>query len=485
MVNVADYSQEQLHKILKTRRILCVGAGRNLDRFLDEFRGVSVAHLFDNYATGVRKIVNDTISIQTVDSIRQCALDRNNDLIVITTVRCADLVEQLDDIIECDGIECIAPYVDSLVSLRDANNSVNQREAGSKFQLFFDDGNYSQSINAGGKAPKDIAHIAETMGYQIKRVNSYWLPVDDDDWQSRDRRASWARIEDAILDDSILLLQNPNWNAEEFNFRKERILELKDKKGIKIVSVVHDVEELRKIDYTDYMKCEAEFMLNTSDVLIVHNRRMVEFYLEKGLDENKLVNLGIFDYICNGEIPSRGYSREVIIAGNLSLDKNPHIAELRRLNGLTFRLYGDGYIESAENCNIHYEGTVSSDELPNMLPDGFGLVWGGDSLDGCTGNAGDYLRYNDPHKLSLYLAAGLPVIIWSQAAMAEFVIKNEVGVVVSSLYQLKDILEQISDEEYGRLASNAKRVGLKLRAGEYTKAALSEAESRIRKLGEK
>ena len=40
------------------------------------------------------------------------------------------------------------------------------------------------------------------------------------------------------------------------------------------------------------------------------------------------------------------------------------------------------------------------------------------------------------HKLSLYLAVGLPVIIWEKAAEAEFVLKENVGVTVKSLYEL-------------------------------------------------
>ncbi|NRO11242.1 Beta-1,6-galactofuranosyltransferase WbbI [Lactobacillus helveticus] len=48
-------------------------------------------------------------------------------------------------------------------------------------------------------------------------------------------------------------------------------------------------------------------------------------------------------------------------------------------------------------------------------------------------NTGNYLRYNDPHKLSLYLASGIPVIIWKKAAEAKFVEENKVGITVDSL----------------------------------------------------
>lgn len=477
MVNIQSFSSKQFHKLLKSKRVICIGAGKNFSRFLEEYRGVEVCVLLDNYTVGTKKNGDESISIRPISYISECGIDKDDAIIVITARRSADLVEQLDGIKEFDGMKCVAPYADDLVLLKNKRNY--QREVGSKFQLLFNDGSNTNHVNAGGKAPSDISQIVESVGYQNRIVNSYWDHLEKNDWRFKDRSVSWDKIENKVLQDSVLLLQNPNWNEEEFEFRCERLLKLKEEKNVNIISVVHDVEELRNIDFNEYMKREAEFMLKTSEVLIVHNARMREFYQNKGIAENRLVELKIFDYLSDGDIPSRNFSREVIIAGNLSSKKNPHILQLNEVKGVTFRLFGAEYDCDGEQDNVYYEGAKSADKLANILPDGFGLVWGGDSLESCIGNAGSYLRYNNPHKLSLYLAAGLPVIIWDQAAMAEFVLENEVGVVVSSLYQLKDILEQISNEDYSRLAANARKIGLKLRAGEYTKAALSEAEKRI------
>ena len=46
----------------------------------------------------------------------------------------------------------------------------------------------------------------------------------------------------------------------------------------------------------------------------------------------------------------------------------------------------------------------------------FGLVWDGISVETCAGVYGEYLKVNNPHKTSLYLASGIPVIIWKEAA---------------------------------------------------------------------
>ena len=69
-------------------------------------------------------------------------------------------------------------------------------------------------------------------------------------------------------------------------------------------------------------------------------------------------------------------------------------------------------------------------------------------------------------KFSLYIAAGLPVIVWSKAAIAEVVRKNNIGIVVDNLYKLSDVLKKISDEEYLMMCKNVKKIREKVIAGE-------------------
>ncbi len=484
MVNVVNYDNSELNNVLASKRIHCIGAGKKLELFLQEHSGVIPFSIFDNYAEGYRNVNGKCLQIQKVDSLKTIHLEKIKDLIVVTTIHYADLLNQLDAMQECNDIDCLFPYIPNgeIQRKNEIIDSLKVEEAGARFQLLFDYSHNSETfVSAGDKAPDDIARIAGKKGYTAISVKAYWGTFKNDDWRVKARKLSWEKMMDQVISGAILLLQNPNWNEHEFELRKENIRRLKNEKNIRIISIVHDVEELRKIDFNSYMQQEAEFMMETSDILIVHNRRMIEFYLGKGVKEDRLVNLQIFDYLCaNSEIPIRTLSKDVIIAGNLSYAKNPHLAGLCRLKNTYFRLFGVGYNEDNESTNVIYEGALDSNELPNKLPDGFGLVWGGDSLESCTGKAGEYLRYNDPHKLSLYLAAGLPVIIWDEAAMADFVIENDVGFTVSSLYQLESKLSDVTEEVFDRYASNARKIGERLRAGEYTKAAIKEAEKRLR-----
>ena len=114
-------------------------------------------------------------------------------------------------------------------------------------------------------------------------------------------------------------------------------------------------------------------------------------------------------------------------------------------------------------------------ELPQRLCHGFGLVWDGDDLDACTGEWGEYLRWNNPHKLSLYLASGLPVVTWSEAATADFIKEHDVGFTVSSLRDLPGEFAQIPKERYSEMQSNARKLAEKLRSGYFLTAAMRSA----------
>lgn len=87
----------------------------------------------------------------------------------------------------------------------------------------------------------------------------------------------------------------------------------------------------------------------------------------------------------------------------------------------------------------------------------------------CSGIFGDYLRINNPHKTSLYLACGIPVITWNKAAIAQYVRKNRVGITVSSLDEINEKLKDVSKDEYNLMRKNAKKCSERVRNGYYLK----------------
>ena len=105
----------------------------------------------------------------------------------------------------------------------------------------------------------------------------------------------------------------------------------------------------------------------------------------------------------------------------------------------------------------------------------FGLVWDGDSYSTCIGNYGEYLQYNNPHKVSLYVRCHLPLIIWEKAALASFVKEEGIGICINSLEELDDVLSMLSSSDYQKMKENVGRISSRLSEGYYFRQALSDA----------
>ena len=332
--------------------------------------------------------------------------------------------------------------------------------------------------NAGTKATADIAAVADSLGFQRVCIRKN---VSEDSPVGKLRRQAgyffdWKRACAEIPAHATVLLQHPFHHKQ---LTREKSLNwLREKKGVRFISVVHDVEELRVSRFDDYYAREFEQMLRLADALIVHNSTMLEWFVSRGVPSEKLVNLEIFDYLpCgDGTAKTPAFEKTVTIAGNLDVQKSAYIAQLGDVAGVSFKLYGPNYDRApGVSGNIRYFGSLPPDELPDKLCGGFGLVWDGASLDGCQGPMGQYLKYNNPHKLSLYLCAGLPVIIWQEAAEADLVRRMGVGLCVGSLRELGPALEGVSAADYRRMAENAGRLGAKLREGFHSRKAIGQA----------
>ena len=102
------------------------------------------------------------------------------------------------------------------------------------------------------------------------------------------------------------------------------------------------------------------------------------------------------------------------------------------------------------------------------------MIWDGDSAETWSGVYGNYLRFNNSHKASLYLAAGFPVVVWKESALAHFILEKKCGLAVASLYDLKTELDTLTEEEYKEMLQSARQIGSQLREGRYLKAALAK-----------
>ena len=70
------------------------------------------------------------------------------------------------------------------------------------------------------------------------------------------------------------------------------------------------------------------------------------------------------------------------------------------------------------------------------------------------------------------MAAGIPVFVWKDSALADFVKENKVGFTIDSLNEINSILQKLTEREYLELKENTLRVQRKVLNGEYLDSAL-------------
>ncbi|VTS48070.1 putative glycosyl transferase [Streptococcus anginosus] len=332
--------------------------------------------------------------------------------------------------------------------------------------------------NAGNKARNDVEEIVKREGYQALVLSvDNWYEMSTLKAQLHKSKAFGQALAQLKQGDE-LLIQFPMLHHSFFTTHHVKKAQ---KKGVKVHFIIHDLEALRYVNVENFplkhkirVQIQESGLLGAADGIIAHNPIMKSVLVNKGVAEDKIVSLGIFDYLIPNFQEKSGLTKDqpIIVAGNLAQEKAGYLYSLPEEPAYNF--YGVGFDESRALANETYFGSFLPDELPAALEGGFGLVWDGDSAETCSGVFGEYLRYNNSHKASLYLAAGFPVVVWEESALAHFVIDKQCGLVVSSLSDLKENLDTLSEEQYKEMLENAKQIGSKLRQGQYLRTALSK-----------
>lgn len=339
----------------------------------------------------------------------------------------------------------------------------------------------SNEKNAGSKAVQDIEYILSEMnGIKIR------IPLVKECCKLRFHLNNAKRFKEKIFGESnkqssVLIIQMP---ISAHSIFLSSIIKKIKKQGVKVLVLIHDLEfirhkNLRKEHWLGWLRMYFEeiSMIKQADAVIVHNEKMCSKLQKYGIDHNKMVSLEIFDYLAEKN-PSHENRDDtchdrIVIAGNLDPDKSGYVYDLPEAP--QFLLYGGNYV-SGKNMkeNISYMGSYMPEQLPNVMQGDFGLVWDGDSIDTCAGPYGEYLRYNNPHKTSLYLACGIPVLIWKESALAPFILENNIGMTIENLNEISVKLEELSTEQYEIMKTNAVKISKKIRNGYFFKTALNK-----------
>lgn len=237
------------------------------------------------------------------------------------------------------------------------------------------------------------------------------------------------------------------------------------KKKCHLVILVHDLVHYRETEVFDKTEIKT---LNTASELIVHTLKMQQLFKENGVDRPCRL-LWLFDYLTDevpGEIRYQEGTHSVAFAG--ALDKSVFLKKLRDVNytSVQFHLYGGQPSDTDEFPEwMKYIGRFSPENV-TMLTEEWGLAWDGSGIESLQGVIGNYLKYISPHKVSLYIAAGIPVIISKESALADYIEKNNLGITINSLPEIEEKLLRLQKDEVTTIRNSVIAMSERLRKGE-------------------
>lgn len=319
--------------------------------------------------------------------------------------------------------------------------------------------------NAGFKARRDVDATLSEAGYMpcILQKSKY-------SWKNNLMVLCYLyRLLSKIKKGEKLFIQYPYYlfssKWKNTNFLKTLLSHYKGE----VECLIHDIHGLREDNRFDE---ELTGILERCSKVIVHTPEMRRLVLKNtNLTEEQIRTLYLFDYLTDSPtVDANPSGHTVIFAGNLK--KSSFIRDLHKIGQpMEFNLYGNfsDNIQESEHC--HYMGKFQPNDISAINGD-WGLAWDGDSIDTCHGPEGEYLRINSSHKISLYLAACKPVIIWEESSLKEFITSNHLGITVKSLHEISERINSLTSEEKQLIKTNVKQCSEKLRSGFFLKRCL-------------
>ncbi|MGG5333702.1 sugar transferase [Enterococcus sp. AZ163] len=315
-----------------------------------------------------------------------------------------------------------------------------------------------KSVDSVSKARNDISLIGDTIEFQRLYIYRYVDSNEDD-------RALIARIDGitaGVSAGDMIVYQYPSYNS--YRFELNFLHQLK-KRGATVVLLIHDSELLRGNNIPEELN-----LLNQSDWLITHSKKMEQQFILMGV-KTPMLTKPLFDYLIPDSISlDSSLDKSIVFAGNIQ--KSVFLSNWPSKTKIA--AFGTkGEIQFSKQ--VSYGGTYQQEELLRRMPKNrFGIAWDDNLQQG--GNYQNYTRYNAPHKVSLYLALGLPVIVWKNAAIAEWISKYQLGFAIDSLKEIDLLFESLSTDELLKLKKRVNKFSQLLRKGIFTRNALLQVE---------
>ena len=322
-------------------------------------------------------------------------------------------------------------------------------------------------ITQGGaatKAPKDILYLAIQQGYIEIPIYTYTS------YNNLHRTfvliLQLLKAAFRIEKNSIVLFQYP----EIHPFIYPIILPFFKK--FKTIAIIHDINSLREKGYLNKLE---NYNFSSFNEIIVHSTQMKHILEERNNYSNFHI-LNYFPYLAKEETNHRTLGHEICFAGNIY--KSPSIIQyFNKIKECKLLLYIKLRPNLILNERTIYKGLFDPDHIEN-IEGNWGLIWDSNDLNDCTGNLGEYTKFNAPHKLSLYSVAHLPIIAWDKSAIAHIIKEKNIGFTISSLLEIEDKINSITPSQYNTFMQNICKLYNEVTSGNNFISILKSIESK-------
>lgn len=279
----------------------------------------------------------------------------------------------------------------------------------------------------------------------------------------------------AILDQvqagDTVFFQFPMFAGQRFS--EDFMVRLFERDKLKRVAVIVDIPPwMNAVSDDDYdTKNNGWFeWLKRFDLLIVANEKEARHLRRDGVHV-PMISVVLGDHMYRGPLRQKRFLKQL------------HFVSGRKIQGLKYQaatrlnIYGlDASSEVKENPSVVWRGYHPSAAIMASLEGGFGIVTANNNIIESRNSVWQYYtQYNNPTKLSFYLAAGLPVITTSVTPHAQLIRDRHLGLVVDDLNEIDRVLSQLSMDDYQAMLSAVVPWQTAVRSGFFIKRALLAA----------
>ncbi|KRM71162.1 hypothetical protein [Lacticaseibacillus brantae] len=326
-------------------------------------------------------------------------------------------------------------------------------------------------FDASAKSRLDISAIGAANGYELLHIFDY----NDNGEPDTAKIARIDGITAAVGAGDIVVIQHPAWIGAKFD---TFFIDQMNKRGALPILWIHDIDSWR-FDHMKTAEKNSTEYFNKAAAIIVHGQAMADRLHDEGVNV-PLILQPFNDYLDDDhswdkyESNINSFHRSVVMAGNLLKSQALLLNWDLETPVIAFGATTPQFREQLNQMSkVTFAGGFGQWELANRLPHAFGLAWDSNMAGSYYE---DYTHYNHPHKVSLYLSHGLPVIVSKASGVAPVIEANHLGFAIDDIHEIDQVIRETPDDVIADILDSTARVGRLLRDGWFTTNALLQAE---------